>query len=89
MNFTPQSPADIRAQAEMISLLLSSGGWHLYEAFLETQENAFMQHVFTAPDPHKMAWAAGALKSIRDLRAWPREYLRRCEAALAAPPTDL
>lgn len=66
-----ENTEEVRQYLEGLTIMLRSGGWKLYEAFLSDQLAGVTEQLPSAKDPHTMAILAGYLKCLKDLSTWP------------------
>ena len=67
----PQSLEAAEAHIGALRHLVESGGWKLYEAYLESEESRFIAAIAATKDAHQLTLLAGTIKALRDLRTWP------------------
>lgn len=67
----PQTEEEISAHIGALRGLVSQGGWKLFEAFCEAEEQRFIAAFAATKDGHQLALLAASVKTLREMRTWP------------------
>lgn len=67
----PQTQSAAEAHIGALRQLVDTGGWKLFDAYLEAEEGRFIANIAVTKDSHQLTLLAASIKTIRDLRTWP------------------